>query len=90
MARRLFPITIKRRLGGTERAQSGDPGFPRSARRPLPGLLPRTVQICIHCRESPAGFWVSSKGGKTVRRPWCLSCCDELDRNRCDVIPFSS
>jgi hypothetical protein len=55
-----------------------------------PGLLPRTVQLCIHCRESPAGFWVSSNGGTTVRRPWCLSCCDGLNQNRCDVIPFSS
>jgi hypothetical protein len=54
------------------------------------GLLPRTVQLCIHCRESPAGFWVSRKGGKTVRRPWCLSCCDGLDHRSCDVIPFSS
>jgi hypothetical protein len=53
------------------------------------GLLPRTVQLCIHCRESPAGFWVSRKDGKTVRRPWCLSCCDGLDRGRCDVTPFS-
>ena len=44
-------------------------GFPRRARRSFPGLLPRTVQLCIHCRESPAGFWVSSNGGKTVRRP---------------------
>jgi hypothetical protein len=23
-----------------------------------------------------------------VRRPWCLSCCDDLDRERCDMIPF--
>jgi hypothetical protein len=52
------------------------------------GLLPHTVQLCIHCRESPAGFWVSRKDGKTVRRPWCLSCCDGLDRGRCDVTPF--
>ena len=51
-------------------------------------LVPRTVQLCIHCRESPAGFWVSRKDGKTVRRPWCLSCCDGLDRGRCDVTPF--
>ena len=51
-------------------------------------LVPRTVQLCIHCRESPAGFWVSRKDGKTVHRPWCLSCCDGLDRGRCDVTPF--
>ena len=49
-----------------------------------------TVQLCIHCRERPAGFWVSSKGGKTVRRPWCLSCCDGLDQSRCDLVPFDS
>jgi hypothetical protein len=90
MARRLISVTIRRRLGGTEQAQNEDPGFPSSARRSFPGLLPRTVQLCIHCRESPAGFWVSSKGAKTVRRPWGLACCDGLDRGRCDVIPFSS
>jgi hypothetical protein len=53
-----------------------------------PGLLPRTVQLCIHCRQNPAGFWVSCRGGQTVRRPWCVSCCQELDQDRCDVIPF--
>jgi len=90
MARRLISVTIKHRPGGTEWAQAEDLRFLRRARRSLPGLLPRTVQLCIHCRGSPAGFWVSSKGGKTVRRPWCLSCCDELDRSRCDVIPFGS
>jgi hypothetical protein len=55
-----------------------------------PGPLSRTVQLCIHCRQSPAGFWVSRTGGQTVRRPWCLSCCQGLDRDRCDVIPFDS
>ena len=55
-----------------------------------PGLLPRTVQLCIHCRQRPAGFWVSRTGGQTVRRPWCLSCCQELDRDLCDVVPFGS
>jgi len=54
------------------------------------GLLPRTVQLCIHCRRNPAGFWVSRRGGQTVRRPWCLACCQELDRDRCTVIPFRS
>ena len=53
-----------------------------------PGLLPHTVQLCIHCRQSPAGFWVSRNSGQAVRRPWCLSCCEGLDRGRCDVIPF--
>jgi hypothetical protein len=53
-----------------------------------PRRLPRTVQVCIHCRQSPAGFWVSRRGGQTVRRPWCLACCQELARDLCDVIPF--
>jgi hypothetical protein len=48
----------------------------------------RTVHLCIHCRESPAGFWVSHKSAKAVRRPWCLSCCDILDRDRYDVVRF--
>jgi hypothetical protein len=45
-------------------------------------------QLCIHCRENPAGFWVSRRGGTVVRRPWCLSCTQVLDRGRCEVIPF--
>jgi hypothetical protein len=53
-----------------------------------PGPLPRTVQFCIHCRQNPAGFWVSRKTAKAVRHPWCLSCCDEPDRGQCDVVPF--
>jgi hypothetical protein len=55
-----------------------------------PGLLPHTVHLCIHCRESPAGFWVSHNGAQTVRRPWCLSCCDSLDRDRYNVVRFRS
>jgi hypothetical protein len=55
-----------------------------------PGLPTHTLQLCIHCQQNPAGFWVSQKGARTVRRPWCLSCCDELDRSRCDVIAFGS
>ena len=55
-----------------------------------PRLLPRTVQLCIHCRRNPAGFWVSEQGGQTARRPWCLACCPALDRDRCRVIPFDS
>lgn len=88
MARRLISVRIKRRFGGAERARNEDLGFPRTAGRSLLRLLPRTIQLCIHCRESPAGFWVSSKGSKTVRRPWCLSCCDALDPIRHYVIPF--
>jgi hypothetical protein len=52
-----------------------------------PSLLPHTVQLCIHCRQSTAGFWVSCTG-QTVRRPWCLSCCQQLDRDRYDLTPF--
>ena len=55
-----------------------------------PGVLPYTVQLCIHCGHNPAGFWVSRTGGQTVRRPWCLSCCQGLDRDRCDVTAFGS
>ena len=51
-------------------------------------LLPRTVRLCVHCRQSPAGFWVSRRGDQTVRRPWCLGCCQELPRDQCDLIPF--
>ena len=48
----------------------------------------RTIRLCIHCMENPAGFWVSRNNGKVARRPWCLSCCQELDQGLCDVIPF--
>jgi hypothetical protein len=63
---------------------------PRRRAVTVPRLLPRTVQLCIHCRQNPAGFWVSQTGGQTVRRPWCLSCCQGLDRDRCDVVPFGA
>ena len=46
---------------------------------PMPRLLPHTIQQCIHCRQSPAGFWVSRDSDQTVRRLWCLSCCQDLD-----------
>jgi hypothetical protein len=52
-----------------------------------PHLLPRTVLLCIHCRENTAGFWVSRRS-QLVRRPWCLSCSQQLDPGRCAVIPF--
>jgi hypothetical protein len=58
--------------------------------RAAAGLLPRTVQLCVHCRQNPAGFWVSQTGGRTVRRPWCLSCSQGLDRDHSNAIPFSS
>jgi len=68
------------------------PQLPRTRlyARAAPVWLPHTIQLCIHCRENPAGFWVSRTGGKTVRRPWCLSCCEGLDRDCCDMIPFDS
>jgi hypothetical protein len=44
-----------------------------------PGLLPRTRQLCIHCQQNPAGFWVSQQRAS-----------DGLDRSRCDVIAFGS
>jgi hypothetical protein len=47
-----------------------------------------TVQLCIHCKQNPAGFWVIRRGGTVVRRPWCLYCCQELDPGLCEVTPF--
>jgi hypothetical protein len=47
-----------------------------------------TIQLCVHCKQSPAGFWVSRGDGAVVRRPWCLACCQELDRVHCDITPF--
>jgi hypothetical protein len=63
---------------------------PRRRALSVPRLLPRTVQLCICCRHNPAGFWISRNGARTVRRPWCLACCQELPRDRYDVIPFES
>jgi hypothetical protein len=56
----------------------------------MPRLLPHTIQLCIHCRQNPAGFWVSRNGGQTVRRPWCLSCCQDLDPRRYHVNRFDT
>jgi hypothetical protein len=53
-----------------------------------PRPRPRTVQLCIHCRQNPAGFWVSRTSDQIARRPWCLSCCQWLDPSRYQVIPF--
>jgi hypothetical protein len=55
-----------------------------------PARLPRTHQLCVHCRQSPAGFWASRKNDAVVRRPWCLACCQDLDRARCDLTRFAS
>jgi hypothetical protein len=54
------------------------------------GTLPRTVQLCIHCRQTAAGFWVSSKNSVVAHRPWCLACCEHLDKSRCEIVPFAS
>ena len=64
---------------------------PRQARRPALirfGLPPRTVQLCVHCQQRAAGFWVTSRNDRAVRRPWCLACCAELDQALCDLTPF--
>ena len=68
------------------------PATANSRRRTMtvPRLLPRTIQLCIHCRHNPAGFWVSRNGARTVRRPWCLCCCQNLDPRRYHVQPFDS
>ena len=74
------------------------PGHPRAVRssalpqslRAMLGsrLLPRTIRLCIHCCQNPAGFWVSHDNSSVTRRPWCLSCSDQLDRGRYAVTPF--
>jgi len=53
---------------------------------PFPQL--HTIQLCIHCRQNPAGFWVSRDCDQTVRRPWCLSCCQDLDPASHHIRPF--
>lgn len=55
---------------------------------PWLGLRPRTVQLCIRCRQNPAGFWVSSITTSVTRRPWCLSCAQQLDLAFCTVARF--
>jgi hypothetical protein len=80
------PSTIAASESRVDAPPQAPPGRMRA--KAAPAWLPRTVQLCIHCRENPAGFWVSRKGGKTVRRPWCPSCCQELDPDRCDMIPL--
>ena len=55
-----------------------------------PRRRPHTFPLCIRCRVNPAGFWVSGKESSVVRRPWCLSCCEDLDRELCDMIPFGA
>jgi hypothetical protein len=69
-------------------APSRPPGRLRAVLRP--GRLPHTFPLCSRCLVNPAGFWVSGTGSSVVRRPWCLSCCQDLDRERCDMTPFGA
>jgi hypothetical protein len=80
------PITA----AGARAGARPQPPWERLRTTVLPARLLRTTQLCIHCRDRQAGFWVNCTGGQIVRRPWCLSCCEGLDRDRCDVIPFDS
>jgi hypothetical protein len=62
---------------------------PRADRpAPIRPRQPRTVQLCVRCRDRVAGFWVSSRDGGVVRRPWCLACCAGLDQTHCGITPF--
>ena len=85
-------VAVGHRAGRRDRGSLPAAAVTTSRRRTVtaPRLLPRTVQLCIHCRQNPAGFWVTGQGGQVARRPWCLACCQELDRDRCDVVPFDS
>jgi hypothetical protein len=67
------------------------PTIPTPRRRTMTAARPRphTIQLCIHCRQSPAGFWVSGNGGMPARRPWSLPCCQGPDPGRYHVIPFA-
>jgi len=60
----------------------------RTMTTPFPQL--HTIQLCIHCRRNPAGFWVSRTTGQTARRPWCLSCCRDLDPDSNHIKPFDT
>ena len=72
---------------GTGRPATGGVTPASSLATVLRRLLPRTIRLCVHCHQNPAGFWVSRRGDQTVRRPWCLSCSHGLDWRDCDVIP---
>lgn len=85
-----------RRRAGGDRVPDVRRGAARGRRRrrkdpftmTVPGVLPHTIQLCIHCRHNPAGFWVSRASNRTVRRPWCLSCCQDLDPACHHIKPF--
>jgi hypothetical protein len=61
---------------------------PRRRTITTPRLLQHTIHLCIHCRHNPAGFWVSRNDERTARRPWCLSCCQDLDPGSHHIRPF--
>jgi hypothetical protein len=65
-----------------------DPAPVRRRRITIAPRPPHTVQLCIHCRHRPAGFWVSATGDQTARRPWCLTCCQQLDPASYHLDPF--
>ena len=54
----------------------------------MPCLRPHTIHLCSHCRHNPAGFWVNRTSDQTARRPWCLSCCQDLDPAFHRIRPF--
>jgi hypothetical protein len=84
--------------GGGDRAPDGGRAAARGGQRrgkdlftmTVPGVLLHTIQLCIHCQHNPAGFWVSRDSDQTVRRPWCLSCCQDLDPSCHHITPFDS
>jgi hypothetical protein len=82
---------VARILAGLAAGQSR-PALPAIGSRrfviTMPHLLPHTIQLCVHCRRNPAGFWGSHPSGQTVRRPWCLSCCQDLDPGGYHFTPF--
>ena len=91
-----FPARLIEDLAAAAVVQPASTGRPPAAtttrRRVItaPRLLPHTIQLCIHCRQNPAGFWVSRNPGQTARRPWCLSCCQDLDPDHARIQPFDS
>jgi hypothetical protein len=68
------------------------PAMAHSGRPPITVLFPRprTIQLCIHCRHHPAGFWVSHTTDQIARRPWCLCCSQNLDPDSYHIKPFDS
>jgi hypothetical protein len=79
-----------RMAAGQLPASAFGPPEPRPRAWPGPLRRPHAFPLCIHCLARPAGFWVSGKASSVVRRPWCLSCCQDLDRELCDMTPFSA